>query len=43
MDIKSEKQKGALNIYMAEVTDIDKKDGQTKQNCHGSPEKMFRL
>ena len=25
MHIKSEKQKGAINIYMAEITDIDKK------------------
>ena len=26
MHIRSEKQKGAINIYMAEITDIDKKD-----------------
>ena len=25
MHIRSEKQKGAINIYMAEITDIDKK------------------
>ena len=26
MHIKSEKQKGAIDIYMAEITNIDKKD-----------------